>query len=465
MENRKSTISSKKLIALMTYLVISTLLIIKINTTNIDTITYLSLIQLVINIMIMKLFGFNVFSLPVLFVIFSYIFHCGQLPLITFNIEADRPFDVINLVGNSLFIKSIWFFMSSQVFLVTGIMLSNIKKVKNIDRNQLPASNQKTVAYRIGITLLIIGIIPRLYIDIKQFSLYLAGTYLDVYDIGVAGITDVIAYCAQIGVLMIIIGKQDRPKFCRKVLILTLIYEIFTMIKGGRGTQVTYILALIFIYMNLVEKIKLKSLVTSLAFSYVGLVFINFISATRNLTNKSVKIMWNSFLDLFIQSPLFNALGEFGGTMISLAYSVSFMPSYTNFNYGKTYILSLLAVIPNVGGILEPARNSWIFVKNFPPGYSSSLGGSYLGELYFNFGNYGIIFSLLVGILIGVTTFRIESSIREKNWIRLSIYMILFPIMLLWTRGYFSDMVRRFAWIGLLIRVLNYGYRKEQGKE
>jgi hypothetical protein len=95
------------------------------------------------------------------------------------------------------------------------------------------------------------------------------------------------------------------------------------------------------------------------------------------------------FIEFFIESMsgsvFLKILGEFGGTIITLCYSMMYFPSYAPFQYGKNYIFSLFTIFPNVGGVLNEGLKTSTYTLMLPSDVSRFLGGSYIGELYYSF--------------------------------------------------------------------------------
>ena len=457
MNNKKLFILYKKLIAILIYLSLSILILTQIGTNNIDTITYITLYQLILNILALKYFGFKIFSLPQLFLIFSFIFHCGLLPLYTFKIKVKIPFDVINMVGQTTLIKACWFFIFSQLFLVLGILFTDIFKIKNKTKINIDDMVQKKIVYKTGLYMFLIGIIPRLYIDSMQFLLYSQGNYLSIYELNVSGVFSVIAQFSTIGVMLIIIGKQDEKNIAKIILIMAILYQLINMIKGARQYQVATIICLVYLYINVIKKnkIKLKNVVIIAVLSYIGLVFIDYIGNIRASDTRNYFDFGKALLSGFNGKLLFNTLASFGGTMLSVCYSIISFPYYAKYNFGLSYIESFIPVfIPNVFGILNKFQTSFQFVKAFPLEFQGALGGSYLGELYYNFGFWGCIGTFIIGLVIGKVSKKIKLSIQKKNWMQLGIYIILLPTLIMWVRGYVSDFLRTFIWSVILIFII-----------
>jgi hypothetical protein len=160
---------------------------------------------------------------------------------------------------------------------------------------------------------------------------------------------------------------------------------------------------------------------------------------------------------------IYSSLREFGDTFKTLCFAIDFIPNYSAHNYGKTYIFGLLNIFPKLPSELaEYLKNDFTFVNAFPESYRTNIGGSYLGELYYNFGSIGSVFAFLIGLFIGYINNRIEENVKSSNWLNFAILMIVFPNVLLWVRGYYVELFIKVFWMGLFlifvyrIKVNNY---------
>jgi len=301
----------------------------------------------------------------------------------------------------------------------------------------------------------LIGIFPTLYIDIARLVSFFTRGYLETYRLGLNSFIYTLSIFSEIGIIMLLISNKYNKRKAKWIFIFALTYLVLTMMSGNRGRQIVVIVTMVYVYFNFIKPIKLRNLMKYSIFGYLGLVFLNSITSLRQLQNPSIAIFINNFISGLFGSTFFNTLGEFGGTIITLSYSIMYFPSYSPFQFGKNYIYSLLSIFPNIGGILNEVNRIVFFTSLFPSDARRFLGGSYIAELYASFGEWGFIFSIFIGIGIGYLSISIKKAIITKEYILLSILLILFPGVLWWVRGYFSTFIREFVWISFVIILIN----------
>lgn len=456
----KKRIALEKILYFITFIIISIIILylsFLVTNTNsnywLTVYTILAILQLIVNLFFITIIGEKIFSISSLFILFTFVFHFGHLVLIAFNISADRPFDVINMVSRDIFKDAILFVSISQMFLTIGISIPWIKdhysdKNKNIAKDKY----ELQIVRKIGIVLFIVGIIPTLYIDIKRILLYLGGNYLDTYSVSLPGFIGTIARMSEFGIIMMLIGNKDNQKKSKLILILAILYQTIIMLTGNRGRPLVFVISLIYVYVKvIIKRIKVKNIIIFISLGYLGIVLINFIGTVRMQDIKDTYMLLDLFFDSLKASPIFDALGEFGCTMITLCYSLIYL---SGSRYGLNYITSLFVIFPNIGGVLNSLNHDFIFITNFPQNARTFLGGSYLAELFYSFDIFGCIAVIIIGIAIGKLSNEINKSIINEKWLNLSLYIIFFPNLLWWVRSYFSDMIREVVWTTIFILIL-----------
>jgi hypothetical protein len=453
--DKKRTIKVVNLIIFIAINIVLFLISYNINDNNWTfSFTIVTILQLFVNIFYLMSLGEKPFSLCILFVILLYMFNFGHLILNSFNIDVVRYFDAITLVPLYIYKKSCIFIGLVQFFLVLGMSFPWLKSDNIIEDNIINEKQDKEIIFKIGVLLVLIGIIPKLYLDIQKIILYMKGNYLSTFEIVFygSGIVSIFANIVNVGIIMIIIAKQKNIKLCRLIFFITVIYNLIIIMTGNRGLPVVYLLALIFIYFNLVQKPSIKNLVIWASTGYFGIVLINTIGNIRGSSEKSLNIFADAFSQSLQNSPIFKALGEFGGTLISLCYSMMYLSDNTK--YGINYLESLFTIFPNINGFLISLNRDYVFLYQIPT--KLTLGGSIVAELFYSFNMFGIVFAIVIGIFIGTISKSIFTSIKQEKWLNLSIYMILFPSILWWIRDYFANMVRQFVWTSVLILIFYY---------
>lgn len=427
----------------------------------------LSVIQLTINIIIINKLEGKIFSLTILFLIFSFITHLGLVVIFGFNINVELPWNPFSTISTEMFKNASFFSLCSHFFLVMGmaVVLLNTKTKKLVSKpSAKEESNQLFLTRNIGTILFLLGLLPLLYIDIHKVILYLNGNYLDTFQLGIPSFLYIIANFSNIGIIMLLIGNKFNERTVLLLLALTTIYKGTLMFTGGRGEPILYLLTLYFIYFNFIRVKKMSPYKIPL---YLFLIYMvgfltTFISQTRMMSIDNINTFMELIKSTFVDFSPFSVVAEFGITIITLGISIEFFSSNNNFQYGLNYLLSLLNMFPNLGGILNFTISKTIYVNNFPMNLRSFLGGSYLGEAFYSFGYFGMVFIAFIGMLISYISLKLHDLFLKQKYIRLSILLILFPNLLWWTRAYFVDMVREFVWISLFTVILTILFKRNK---
>lgn len=416
----------------------------------------LSLVQLFVNLFTVFNLEGKLFSLSILFLIFSFVTHLGILVIFGLKINIIIPWDPLISITRESFKEACYFTVFCHSFLTFGMCLVLRKRKKNIklftpfkDENR-----ELHLARRIGTVLIIIGLLPMLYIDINRVLLYITGNYLSTYDLTVNGFVVTVGRMTEIGIIMLLIGNKKNKVKAKLILLITLFYEGIIMFTGNRGRPVMYLITIFFVYYNLIKEIKFIQFIKMLIYLYISGFLLTFIGQIR-----VIAISFDNAFELlsksFVEFSIFKVLAEFGITVITLGHSLVLFPETRAFQLGTNYLVSLLTIFPNIGGFLKPILDKMVYIYNWPLSIKMNLGGSYLGELYYSFGKFSYVFAMLVGMMIAFVSNQINKNLVQKRYISLTIYLILFPNLLWWVRDYFGDMVREFVWISLFIILLS----------
>ncbi len=425
-------------------------------------IAVIATIQLFINMMLILFIQHTLLSISIMFLIFSYVLHLGQFALLLLGEYAVVPTaNIFERVSEETLVYAARYILYAHTFVALGILLSSAwktqikikRRVCIYDRGNISA-NGLCLA---GVILFVIGIIPSMYINFKKIQLMREGGYYNTfgYTAQTGGIIFFISNLWQIGVMLFFAAYHDRIWRCRILYLFSVGYLAVSMLTGGRITALMYIVTISLMYFEVIEKITWKK---SLLMGGVGLLGINYvvnIGLSRNSAGMAGFKLEESFLTV-----LAKVLAEFGGAMHTLALTLEHIPIDTPFAYGKTYLYSLIMLMPNLGwpDRVVSAIRYVDYIKEYT---TSGLGGSYIGEVYFNFGLLGIPFFALIGFGLGRLDRLIRSSIKAIDWIRLITILGVVPYVFIWTRSYFKDMVRPLVWQAILLLIL---YKVFQGE-
>lgn len=420
----------------------------------------LAITETVIDIIVLKtICSFPAVSIPNIFAFFSLMFHCGQLIKEGFNIEGTVPLP-FEYYGDAMTIqKSFTFFLLSQTvyFIAVGISCGKLQKEKKVNQRQADVS-----VY--GKILVLIGVIPRLYIDILSLVGARANGYEGVYSIYFPQAIQSIASFFDAGLFFLLYAQTDRRKQ-KFYLVAVIVYKCIMMSTGARQDKVAFLLVWLYVYFFIINKITVKKLALLVVVCIAGFMFISAIGTIR--VNDTVSLSQTLSL---LQSGTMNnviggALGEFGSAFDTLEVAIKYTPSEIPFGWGKSYVAGLLSIIPLLVNQIPSLAKAVMFVNQLPKHVTFALGGSFLGELFYNFSWFGIIGSSVVGAFItklhnGIVD---DSScdIFYKAW-----YSILATAMILFVRGYFTDMMQKLVWTYIAIYIIRmYLAKRETGKD
>ncbi len=412
---------------------------------EIDKLVILTVGQLVLEILILYEKCGRLFCFPNIFLVLSYVLHMGNLmSVILFGYENKY----IVSIENTVLINSICFFMLCHFLYTIGGVLANGRNVtfKGINSNVCLGLLERT-----GWISLLVGIVPRIYIDYKQISLQLKGGYLDaLHNMTQYGIVGILALFFYAGVAILMYTSENHPIRARVILATVTIWEIITMLSGSRIYAISLIIVLFYLYFLKIKQPRAKTMILFCT-GVIGIsVIMTIISQIRDGGSFDISDIQNIISgDGGVQNPIIAFLAEMGSTMKSLAYSIKDFPSYNDYAYGKSYIYSLISAIPYIGDKLVD-ENYMVFIRNFK--MNSYLGGSWIGEAYYNFSWGGCFFCLIVGMCISKVDCVLVDD-ESNNIIKLLCLTFLFYIVR-YSRDYFCGFAQPIQVFLVLLAVL-----------
>ncbi|HWP91118.1 MAG TPA: O-antigen polysaccharide polymerase Wzy [Thermodesulfobacteriota bacterium] len=180
----------------------------------------------------------------------------------------------------------------------------------------------------------------------------------------------------------------SKAKAILPIFILLIIYSI----KKKTPFKLFIIASIIFIFF-------IFPLINTYRLNYTGDVFFDLM--------EGFKIYWKSFFGSnksMVGEVLFSVFGERLNYASIVGVIVDNTPSVSDFKFGSTYILFFPSLIPRV---LWPGKPSVSFANEFGRDYgflhpldeSTSVGMTWIGEMFINFGWFGIFVPLIYGFL------------------------------------------------------------------
>ena len=406
----------------------------------------ISIIQLITGLLCIIVFkGVGIISIPCIFSFLTWIFHCGQIVLKGYGLKGDIPLDITRYASYSNQVQAFRFYLFSQAAIIIGVLL--FKSEHNKDEKP----SKSIDGYYASKGLIIIGIIPRLYSDILRIVNSHKQGYKGVYSLYIPQFVSTLASFFDIGLGTILLIEKDTRK--KKTLFWTvIIYKAIVMMTGARKENVGFLILWIFIYILSNDKIKIKEILTGGLMLVLGAVFVDAIGTTRSLSSFSVQNILQSIISNE-NSIVGDSLGEFGSAFCSLEVPFEQITDPSMYGYGKSYIAGFLSIIPLLVSQIPGLSSETTYVSRFS--HTTFFGGSFIGEAYYNFVWLGLIVCFLTGHLAAYChKYLLKVDNNNAIEIRRIMSITITISLLMFVRGYFTDMVQRIVWVFIFLQIL-----------
>ncbi len=409
----------------------------------------ISLCQLVLNLFVIwKMSNTRVLSFISFFIILNAIFYCGHIYMLGFNIEGDLNLNFTYYGDSIARIGAFKYYLYSQLLLAFGILSCDEFSKRN---------NNKSITIidmkRSSKLLIILGVIPRLYIDILKLIGGFSSGYEGVYSIYIPQFINTVAFFFDVGVIIALLqlGKTRKGKI---LFLGILFYKCLSMITGARQENIGFLIIWIFIYFFLIRKVNVGSIIKFIFIFIIGIALIGTISTTRGNGSFTLEKMYLFILGSDVNSILGNFLGEFGSCFSSLVVPFQQIPSKVTYGLGKSYIAGLFSIIPYLVSMFSFFANQTTYISLFRG--TTFFGGSMLGESYYNFGWCGLIIVFIIGYIAKKIDLQfINKTYRDYCPLKYIMAFVLSVTMLIFIRGYFTDMVQKIIWVYIILKLLN----------
>lgn len=427
------------------------ILVIAIGCSDIIGICLLASIQAVVNMITVVIASRCLLSVSIFFLFFSYVLHMGQYTLHILDTKVVPSVDLFKKIPEDLLIHSGRYVIIAQTFVCIGIVVYHyflyFIRVRKQTRWYHSDTINFTIFKYIAAILFVTGIVPSIIIHLNKIKLMLEGGYYNTFSYAAetGGIKFFVSNIWQMGVLLWLIVYKCHPWKCRILYAGSVGYLMLTMLSGSRMTALTYIMMFTLFYLKVIEPLDLRKAILFTGIGFLSAGYIVQIGLTRSGGNGEI----NGLTDVCAK-----VLAEFGGTLYSVALTIEHFPKDASFAYGRTYLLSPIYALPNLGQWPDEILSYTRFVDYIKDFTTSGLGGTYIGEVYFNFGYWGIFFFFFIGIVLAWYDKKINSAIVRKDWFCLLICMGVLPYIFIWTRSYFKDMIRPLIWQSILLIAL-----------
>lgn len=429
---------------------------------NIDDLTIGNIIIFFIGILLLRKRNGGLFNIVTIFYILCYIFHCSYFILIVTKNVCGNAYVFISLTEKTQ-IDTLKYCNYFFALFPIGSLLYN---TRNINGNNTPKMLlDLELCGKVGVALMFIAAVPRLYVDLTWLKSSIQYGYAGAYRIYINNYVILVANLFYLGSILSIYGAKKEKNKATLFFLIALTVSLISMMSGRRLTQVAYLVIIIYMYFKCTER-KKKSLFMTLMY-ILGVYTILAILATfgdlRETGSFSFASIMKTFFKNFSYKLIFDQFGEFGYAAYTLGATIEYTP-LQGYGCGTNYLLSWLEVFPNIGGLLTGFSDKNSFVLKLPSNYQQALGGSLLGELFYNFGYWAWPFFILLGYILTNISNSIHYAIK-KEWISSKdlIYLLSAIPMILWIRSVFNEFPRAIVWYYIVICIIrSYIYKKSK---
>lgn len=427
---------------------------------HLKVVDWLSFIQVILSVLLVSKINRDWLSVYNVFIGLIYLFNFGQaVNRILFPNGGMATNTVLAKTSEHLVMQAELFAMLCIFAITVGYVLTHNKKKRigmsliGIRDSDSFSKHDLTQLKSMSWIVLAVSVLPMAYIDFAKILSLSSGSYQDTYQVYQHGIGKYLSFIGQFGkpaLCLLIFSYHKEKRKATAIFFLVNLYLLLAMLSGDRSTQLVYLITNLLIYAKFVRKPKFRTIVLGVLAVYFGLGFLSALSIFR-YSEFSIQSFLAAFLTRRDQGILFNSLREYGGSLVSLVHSIDYIPRHKPFNCGLTYLESLLFISPVLPqSIVDAVNTSISFVHAFPDDAADfiSLGGSCLGELYFNFGWISPFFALVIGSIVK----RVDNGLNyEFDLRKAAIIIVLLPSMILWVRDFFVKMVFMTFWLSILI--------------
>lgn len=390
------------------------------------------------------------------FFIALFLFSGGQAVL---NILGLMPQGILNGQFSSLQVKhALTLVVGCLVAFHTGALL-RARRHAGLGLLAPATSDTTDTTRQVGLLLILVSLGPGLYdlyhdASVIQSIGYGGQFFLATSATGINAWTHTLTMFLVPGALLFLAGSKGRPVNIAVAWVVIAVPAVIYFLLGIRNVGIRGLVALLWLHSVTIRPIRKPVLVGS---TLIVLVLIPALAMVRGkaLTfGDTISAIQQSYSAM--DNPLVLALAEMGGTLLTVIYTIDFVPTLKPYEWGMSYMVALTTVFPNLFWDLHPAIQaglpSYWLIKEIDPVAANAgfgLGYSMIAEAYLNFSWIGapIAMAGLGYLLAGFVCWVFE----RPDALRLAMQAILMLFVLFIPRAESQVVVRELFWVGLML--------------
>jgi O-antigen polysaccharide polymerase Wzy len=433
----------------------------------ISVLCYATTIQFLLQLWSWKTVSVSLFDPYVIFLTAATLFNAGRTLLAVLpGTSFESPFPPsIALYG--LYVVA----LALCAFHLGGLIAVASPRVRPADAGASLAIPGATMRH-VGGWLVLIAIVP-MSILMKQAVTavmregYGVALYTNEAATSFAATPSVLAAFLVPGAFLLLAGSARRAGLRVTTAIIVAAYSGSLLFIGWRSAAISVAIAYIWLWHRCVRAIPRAAI---LSFGALLLAIMPAIAAMRNLTGQD-RLSFDTFVQSVQDAKGFSAIEEMGGIWETVAHTITLVPAERPYDYGASYGLSTLTVLPNLFWDVHPALRygspeTWLVRRVAPwaAARGGGLGFSFIAEAYLNFGLSGCV------MIIGAMGFLLAKAVWWAEGVEHPLAFALAASALAasvkYVRADSTELVRPLVWyaIGPYLLVLLLAKRKKPGQ-
>ncbi len=408
--------------------------------------------------------GRHLLSPESFFVLFFSLFHFGYLILYFFGLgeyEAEVFYNVLSLEN------SINYSLACVCFFITVYRAIEFPRQRSIDasmssRPELDDAQSQAV-FSVSKILLVFSFLL-FWIPVIPVAPIVLSDYRSLISIGEISplgrffwLGQYVGYCA---IALFLTGKHAVSERLSRgwAFYLLILYVLSYLLTGDRGGFISYFVIIVFYYSFSEKRI---SLATAGSTVLLLLAISAMVAVGRGQSAFNPIEMVRIYIDSGRQSPLVDALTEFGLSIKTVVIAMYYVPERYPFWFGASFVDSLLIAIPNPFGF-RVSSGLGVFITEVAFGPIDSThgrGGSIAMESYLNFGYFGIV---LFGVYAVYLKKIFLMYMLENSLLVSVVFYASIGAFALWMRNTSGAAFRIIVWSFVLSKIISYIYSRRR---
>jgi hypothetical protein len=358
----------------------------------------------------------NVFEPYMLFLIGIFLFHFGQSALYIFGYVSEKTnlvftYNIRYSIQDAY--KSNMYFLSIMLAIHLGAMISWQHENKNKPKEFIKFSSDKSIqnttlraSRYVGVFLLLVSSWTFFSEAVGRIISSIQLGYGSLFDNSAnSSIDNIFSFLKSFfwpGFYLLLLSFKNNNIIRKISTIFVIAICIGYLASSQRSLVIGTACTFIWFWNSAIKEFKRKTYTLIIAIFLVLIALFPAVKAIGSIENRDFSTLIISYIEISKnENMIFSTIDTMGWSALPLYQTMLIVPDYFDYALGKTYIYSILGVLPSIvyGGIRYTSLanlGNWlrsIMGINFGPGFSLSA------ELYYNFGNFGIVIAPFIGLL------------------------------------------------------------------